>query len=210
MRRFGESQSVAVNMGWLEPITLKGRFVTLVPLSFEHQEDLVTSVCDGNLWELWYTFIPTPDKMQLEIERRLKLQQAGGMLPFTVIDNSTGKAVGMTTYMSVDPINHRLEIGSTWYRRSVQRSPINTECKLLLLTHAFEALKCIAVEFRTSFMNHQSRKSIERLGAKLDGVLRNHARHKNGTIRDTCIYSVLFSEWPVVKSHLRYELEKQR
>lgn len=197
-------------MAWLEPITLKGRSVTLLPLSMEHHDNLVEAVCDGNLWELWYTFIPTPDKMPLEIDRRLKLQEHGAMLPFSVLDNATGKVIGMTTYMSVDPVNHRLEIGSTWYRKSAQKSAINTEAKMLLLTHAFETLKCIAVEFRTSFFNNESKKSIERLGAKLDGVLRNHARHKNGTLRDTCVYSIVFSEWPVVKSHLRYQLDKAR
>lgn len=197
-------------MAWAEPITLKGQHVTLVPLAAEHQEDLIKAVCDGNLFELWYTPIPSPDKMQMEIERRLKLLEQGAMISFAVISNELGRVVGLTSYMQIDPLNHRLEIGSTWYAKSVQRSALNTECKFLLLQHAFETLKCIAVEFRTSIFNHQSRSAIERLGAKQDGILRNHARHKNGTLRDTVVYSIIFSEWPVVKSHLRFQLDRPR
>lgn len=197
-------------MVWAEAITLKGQHVTLLPLAPEHQEELVSAVCDGNLWELWYTAIPSPDKMQLEIERRLKLSQQGAMISFVVVNNQSNKIVGMTSYMQIDPLNHRLEIGSTWYSKSAQRTAINTECKYLMLQHAFEVLKCIAVEFRTSFFNFQSRAAIERLGAKQDGILRNHARHKNGTIRDTVVFSILFSEWPVVKTHLRFQLDKPR
>jgi len=197
-------------MAWAEPITLKGQHVTLVPLQMEHQEDLIKAVCDGNLFELWYTPIPGPDKMQLEIERRLKLLEQGAMISFAVISNELGRVVGLTSYMQIDSLNHRLEIGSTWYAKSVQRSALNTECKYLLLQHAFETLKCIAVEFRTSIFNQQSRVAIERLGAKQDGILRNHARHKNGTIRDTVVYSIIFSEWPVVKSHLRFQLDRPR
>lgn len=197
-------------MVWAEAITLKGQHVTLLPLAPEHQEELVRAVCDGNLWELWYTAIPSPDKMQLEIERRLKLAQQGAMISFVVVNNESNKIVGMTSYMQIDPLNHRLEIGSTWYSKSAQRTAINTECKYLMLQHAFEVLKCIAVEFRTSFFNFQSRAAIERLGAKQDGILRNHARHKNGTIRDTVVFSILFSEWPVVKTHLRFQLDKPR
>jgi RimJ/RimL family protein N-acetyltransferase len=132
------------------------------------------------------------------------------MLPFTVIENATGQAVGMTTYMNIDARNQRVEIGSTWYRKRVQRSPLNTECKLMLLTHAFEKLNCIAVEFRTSFFNHQSRKAIERLGAKPDGILRQHTIMANGTVRDTCVFSIIASEWPSVKAHLGYQLSRPR
>ena len=197
-------------MAWAEPITLKGQHVTLVPLAVEHQDDLIKAVCDGNLFDLWYTPIPSPDKMQLEIERRLKLQEQGAMISFAVISNESGRAIGLTSYMQIDPINHRLEIGSTWYAKSFQRTGLNTECKLLLLQHAFETLKSVAVEFRTSFFNQQSRTAIERLGAKQDGILRNHTRHKNGTLRDTVVYSIIFSEWPVVKTHLRFQLDKPR
>lgn len=197
-------------MAWVEPITLKGRYAELVPLAFEHEDELIDSARDGELWKLWYTFIPEPDKMKQDIERRLNLQKNGSMLPFTVISASSGKPVGMTTFMNIDAPNRRLEIGSTWYRTSVQRTALNTECKLMLLTQAFEKLDCIAVEFRTSFFNHQSRKGIERLGAKLDGILRNHTIMPNGTYRDQCVYSIIKSEWSSVKAHLEFQLEKNR
>ncbi|HKE32370.1 MAG TPA: GNAT family protein [Candidatus Angelobacter sp.] len=193
-------------MSWLSPVTLTGRHATLEPLSHTHHDDLVESVKDGELWNLWYTSVPTPEMMHAEIDRRLELQRQGSMLPFTVIQNSTGTAVGMTTYTNVDSVYHRAEIGSTWYRKSVQRTPINTECKLLLLTHAFESLNCIAVEFRTHFFNHTSRRAIERLGAKLDGILRSHQLATNGTLRDTCVYSIIAAEWPTVKTHLEHLL----
>jgi RimJ/RimL family protein N-acetyltransferase len=130
------------------------------------------------------------------------------MLPFGVMERISGKAVGMTTFMNGDSGNRRVEIGLTWYRKGVQHTGINTECKLMLLTHAFESLNCIAVEFRTHFFNHQSRRAIERLGAKLDGVLRNHQIASNGTMRDTCVYSIIATEWPSVKAHLRWLLDK--
>jgi N-acetyltransferase len=197
-------------MAWLEPVTLRGARVTLEPLDQRHGADLIEAVKDGNLWELWYTHIPKPEGMAAEIDRRLSLQKAGSMLPFAVIDAGTGCAVGMTTYMNVDQVHHRVEIGSTWYRKSVQRSDLNTQCKLLLLTHAFETLACIAVEFRTHFFNQQSRKAIERLGARLDGILRSHSVAPNGTLRDTCVYSIVASEWPTVKAHLTYQLARPR
>ncbi len=197
-------------MSWLEPVTLNGASARLEPLEQRHCGDLTDAVKDGELWRLWYTSIPAPEKMEAEITRRRDLQAAGSMLPFAVIDLASGKAVGMTTYMNVDAVNKRVEIGSTWYRRSVQRTPINTQCKLLLLTHAFESLDCIAVEFRTHFFNHASRRGIERLGAKLDGILRSHQRASDGTLRDTCVYSIIASEWPTVKSHLNWQLSKPR
>jgi RimJ/RimL family protein N-acetyltransferase len=170
----------------------------------------VDAVKDGELWNLWFTFIPTPERMAAEIERRLTLQTQGSMQAFTVIDPRTGRAVGMTTYMNIDATNRRLEIGSTWYRRSVQRTPLNTECKRLLLAHAFETLDCIAVEFRTHWFNHASRAGIERLGAKLDGVLRSHQIASNGSLRDTCVYSITAAEWPAVRAHLDHQLTKPR
>ena len=192
------------------PITLTGQCVRLEPLSAAHHDDLVAAVRDGQLWQLWYTAIPTPEGMTTEIQRRLDLQAHGSMCPFTVIDLRTGQAVGMTTYMNIDAPHRRVEIGSTWYRQSVQRSALNTEAKQLLLAHAFEQLQCIAVEFRTHFMNHPSRRSIERLGAKLDGVLRSHQINPHplaaGTLRDTCVYSIIASEWPTVKAHLSHQL----
>ena len=197
-------------MTWLQPVTLQGKHVRLEPLDPRHHDDLVEAVRDGELWRLWYTSVPSPETLAADIDRRLALQAAGSMLPFAVIDPASGKAVGMTTYMHADAANKRLEIGSTWYRRSVQRSGLNTESKLLLLTHAFETLGCIAVEFRTHFFNQQSRRGIERLGAKLDGVLRSHQLASNGTLRDTCVYSIIASEWPTVKSHLTWQLAKPR
>jgi RimJ/RimL family protein N-acetyltransferase len=197
-------------MPWPEPVTLSAGRVRLEPLGRRHEADLVEAVQDGELWRLWYTSIPRPERMGAEIERRLGLQAAGTMLPFAVIDAATAKAVGMTTYMNIDAANRRVEIGSTWYRRSVQRTDLNTRCKLLLLEHAFERLDCIAVEFRTHFFNHQSRRGIERLGAKLDGILRSHQFASDGTLRDTCVYSIVAGEWPAVKSHLTWQLAKPR
>ena len=194
-------------MGFIDPVSLAGRHVSLVPLAHSHHDDLVEAVKDGELWNLWYTKIPAPEGLRAEIERRLDLQRQGSMLAFAVIEASTQQAVGMTTFMHIDAVNRRVEIGSTWYRRRVQRSALNTECKLLLLTHAFERLNCIAVEFRTHFFNMQSRAAIERLGAKLDGILRQHQVVGNGTLRDTCVYSILDREWPAVKSHLTHRLQ---
>jgi len=197
-------------MTWLAPVTLSGQYAVLEPLTEKHHDDLVEAVKDGELWELWYTSVPKPEAMRVEIERRLELQRQGTMLPFAVIDASTGRAVGMTTYMNVDSVHRRVEIGSTWYRKSVQRTALNTECKLMLLTHAFESLDCIAVELRTHFFNHRSRRAIERLGAKLDGILRNHQRAGNGTLRDTCVYSIIAGEWPTVKAHLWWMLARAK
>ncbi|MCA6120816.1 GNAT family N-acetyltransferase [Bradyrhizobium sp. WSM 1704] len=192
-------------MPWLEPVTLRGAHARLEPLSHDHLAGLTEAVKDGELSNLWYTAIPTPENMSREIDRRLGLQKAGSMLPFTVFD-ADGRIAGMSTYMNVDTPNRRVEIGSTWYAKRVQRSAVNTQCKLLLLTHAFEKLDCIAVEFRTHFFNHQSRRGIERLGAKQDGILRSHQIAPNGTLRDTVVYSIIASEWPTVKAHLNYQL----
>ena len=197
-------------MGWLTPVTLRGAYATLEPLSHARHDELVEAVRDGELWKLWYTFIPPPEKMLADIDQRLSQQERGSMLPFVVVDATSGRAVGMTTYLNLDAANKRLEIGSTWYRKSVQRTALNTECKLMLLRHAFESLGCIAVEFRTHFFNTPSRRAIERVGAKLDGILRNHRLSSDGTLRDTCVYSIIATEWPTVRSHLLYQLEKTR
>ena len=197
-------------MTWLDPVTLTSEHVVLKPLQRSHETDLIDAARDGELWNLWFTNVPTETYMGMEIDRRLALQTAGSMLPFAVIDPSNGRAVGITTYMAADAVNHRLEIGYTWYRNSVQKTPLNTSCKLLLLTHAFETLDCIAVEFRTHFFNHDSRRSIERLGAKLDGVLRSHLISRNSTLRDTCVYSVIAAEWPTVKANLIWQLSRPR
>ena len=193
----------------LEPVTLAGTHASLVPLSPTHEAALAEAARDGELWRLWYTTVPSPDDMAREIERRLSLYAAGAMQPFTVLD-AAGIPVGMTTYMNIDAVYRRVEIGSTWYAARVQRTSLNTECKLMLLTHAFEALQCIAVELRTHVMNMQSRRAIERLGAKLDGILRQHMRMPNGTLRDTCVYSILDNEWPTVRAHLQWQLAKDR
>ena len=195
-------------MAWLEPVSLSGPHAQLKPLSQDHCDGLTEAVKDGELWKLWYTFVPKPEDMRKEIDRRLELQAAGSMLPFTVVD-ADGKIAGMTTYMNIDAPNRRVEIGSTWYAQRVQRSALNTQCKLLLLTHAFERLDCIAVEFRTHFFNRASRRGIERLGAKLDGILRSHQIAPNGTLRDTVVYSIIASEWPTVKAHLDYQLNEK-
>ena len=197
-------------MVFVEPVTLTGRHARLVPLSHAHHDDLVEAVKDGELWKLWYTTIPPPEKMSAEIDRRLGLLTSGSMLPFAAIATASGQAVGMCTYMNIDAANRRVEIGSTWYRKQVQRSALNSECKLMLLAHAFEALDCIAVEFRTHWFNQQSRAGIERLGAKLDGVLRSHQIATNGSLRDTCVYSIVASEWPAVKAHLNHQLTTPR
>jgi N-acetyltransferase len=192
-------------MPFLEPVTLRGEYAHLEPLSPAHHDALVDAVQDGELWKLWYNAIPRPENMVKEIERRLGLQAAGTMLPFTVFD-AGGRIAGMTTYMNVDAANRRVEIGSTWYAKRVQRSAINTQCKRLLLAHAFETLDCIAVEFRTHFFNHQSRRAIERLGAKQDGILRSHQITPNGALRDTVVYSIVAAEWPTVRAHLDFQL----
>jgi RimJ/RimL family protein N-acetyltransferase len=191
------------------PVTLSGRHVSVVPLEPAHEPGLVDAARDGQLWRLWYTSVPAPEGMAAEIARRLALQQRGSMLPFTVLDGG-GQVTGMTTYMNVDEVHRRVEIGSTWYAQRAQRTPLNTECKLMLLAHAFDTLGCIAVEFRTHILNTQSRRAIERLGARLDGILRHHQRMADGTLRDTCVYSIVAPEWPTVRSHLRWQLERPR
>jgi RimJ/RimL family protein N-acetyltransferase len=197
-------------MPWPDAITLDGAIAKLSPLDFSHETDLKEAAADGDLHRLWYTSVPTPAGVHAEIQRRLDLQIKGAMLPFAIIDQATSRAVGMTTYMNIDAANRRLEIGSTWYRKAVQRTGLNTECKYLLLRHAFKDIDCIAVEFRTHFLNTQSRRAIERLGAKLDGILRHHMIMTNGTLRDTCVYSIIQPDWPTVKAHLEWQMEKPR
>ncbi|NJC23369.1 RimJ/RimL family protein N-acetyltransferase [Arthrobacter pigmenti] len=195
-------------MSAIGPVTLRGRAVTLEPLSMEHHDGLVDAVRDGELWNLWYTRIPRPEGMAGEIEGRLDKQRAGSMLPFTARRSDTGEVLGMTTYCNINADTPKVEIGYTWNRLSAQRTGANAESKLLLLTHAFETLGCTAVEFRTHWMNHQSREAISRLGAKQDGVLRGDVRMPDGTVRDTVVFSVIASEWPMVRSHLEYRLAK--
>jgi len=196
-------------MSWPAPVTLRGTHVRVEPLSPAHEPGLIDAVRDGELWRLWYTAVPSPEGMAKEIARRLDLHAKGSMTPFTVFD-ADGRIAGMTTYMNVDAANKRVEIGSTWYARRVQRTPLNTECKRLLLAHAFETLGCIAVEFRTHRFNTQSRRAIERLGAQLDGILRSHQRDAQGNLRDTAVYSIVAAEWPTVRTHLDWQLGKPR
>lgn len=184
--------------------TLTGRKVTLEPLAAAHAAELAPAV--GELWRAWYTHVPKPEDLPAEIDRRLTLRDRGAMLPFTVRRNDTGMAVGMTTFMNLCPEDRRLEIGSTWLAKSAQRTGINTEAKLLLLGHAFETLSCIAVEFRTHWHNFQSRRAIGELGAKQDGVLRNHHIWRDGTLRDTVVFSIIESEWPTVRLSLTEKL----
>ncbi len=192
-----------------DPIELRGRHASLLPLKREHEAALAEASRDGELWQLWYATVPSPERMRTEIDRRLALQSAGAMLPFTVLD-SAGEPVGMTTFMNIDTTHRRIEIGSTWYAARVQRTALNTECKLMLLAHAFDALNCIAVEFRTHRLNVQSRCAIERLGAQLDGILRSHQRMPDGTLRDTAVYSITASEWPAIRTHLQHLLARPR
>ena len=189
-----------------QPLVLQGQHARLEPLRTDHASALSEAVQDGQLWKLWFTTIPTPAGMADEVQRRLDLQTSGSMLPFVVFSVTDGRLAGMTNYMNIDRKNRRLEIGSTWYRQSLQRTGLNTECKRMLLGHAFEQLHCIAVEFRTHWHNTASRRGIERLGAKLDGVLRNHQVLPNGSLRDTCVYSITDSEWPAVRAHLDHGL----
>jgi RimJ/RimL family protein N-acetyltransferase len=195
-------------VGVFEPATLPGDLVTLEPLSSDHSDDLAEAVRDGRLWELWYTSVPAPEAMAAEIDARLARQAAGTMLPFAVRRHDTGRAVGMTTFLNLEAEVPRVEIGATWTARSSQRTGVNAESKLLLLTHAFEVLGCLAVEFRTHWHNRQSREAILRLGAKQDGVLRNHRRMPDGSLRDTVVFSILDTEWPAVRAGLRARLSR--
>ncbi len=196
-------------MPWPVPVTLSGPHARLAPLAPEHAPGLREAAADGELWRLWYTAVPSPEGMDAEIARRLALQATGSMLPWTVFD-AQGRIVGMTTYMNIDAVHKRVEIGSTWYAGRTQRTALNTDCKRMLLGHAFEQLDCIAVEFRTHRLNTQSRRAIERLGAQLDGILRSHQRSPNGSLRDTAVYSITGAEWPTIRAHLEWQLERPR
>ncbi|OLC65307.1 MAG: GNAT family N-acetyltransferase [Betaproteobacteria bacterium 13_1_40CM_4_64_4] len=197
-------------MAFIEPVTLEGRHATLEPLARKHEADLNHAAVDGELWQLWYTSVPASDQIGAYIAAALKMRADLGAMPFVVRDNASGEIVGCTRYFNVDAANRRLEIGHTWYAKRAQRTAINTECKLLLLTHAFEKLRCIAIEFRTHWFNHASREAIARLGAKQDGVLRNHQILPDGSYRDTVVFSIIESEWPAVKRHLTFLLERPR
>jgi len=193
---------------FIAPVALRGRYATLEPLAREHEEALRRAAADGELWRLWYTSVAPQERMGEYIASALDMRERLGAMPFVVRENASGDIVGCTRYFNVDAVNRRLEIGHTWYAKRAQRTAINTECKLLLLTHAFEKLRCIAVEFRTHWFNHASREAILRLGAKQDGVLRNHQVGPDGSYRDTVVFSIIESEWPAVKRHLQWLLER--
>ena len=193
---------------FVEPVVLEGAHARLEPLSREHEAGVRAAAADGELWKLWFTSVPSPERTAAWLDTALDMRERLGAMPFVVRSRGSGEIVGSTRYFNVDAANRRLEIGHTWYAKRAQRSAINTECKLLLLAHAFQTLRCIAVEFRTHWFNHRSREAILRLGAKQDGVLRNHQIAPDGSYRDTVVFSIIESEWPAVKRHLRFLLER--
>lgn len=194
---------------WIEPVTLTGTHAILEPLSLEHLEGIQSAVRDGELWKLWFTSIPSPEKAEEYIQFALGMRETAGAMPFVVRVKASNKIIGCTRFFNVDEVHQRLEIGHTWYAESYQRTAVNTEAKYLLLSHAFEKLEAIAVEFRTHWHNHKSRAAIARLGAKQDGVLRNQQRSADGIYRDTVVFSIINSEWPAVKKSLKFKLNDQ-
>jgi len=192
----------------IAPVTLEGHSVRLEPLSVEHEAGLAAAAADGQLWKLWYTSVPEPAGTRGYIDAALEGQQAGHMLPWAVRDLATQTIAGSTRYHDIVPTADRVEIGYTWYAQRCQRTRINTACKLLLLTHAFDTLNCAVVGLRTDNFNFASQRAIEALGAKKDGVIRHHHPRRDGTVRDTVIYSILATEWPDVKRHLELRLAR--
>jgi len=197
-------------MAFVEPVTLAARGIKLVPLALSHESGLRAAAADGALWQLRVTSVPEPEQTRSYIENALAMREAGNHFPFCVQDGATGKVLGSTRYHDIVPAIGRVEIGWTWYSKSSQRTHVNTTCKLLMLTHAFETLGCQVVGWRTDNFNFASQAAIERLGAKKDGVLRGHALRRDGTIRDTVMYSMRSGEWPEAKAQLRYLLDKPR
>jgi RimJ/RimL family protein N-acetyltransferase len=191
-----------------QPVTLEGHGVRLEPLGESHREGLVAAASDGRLWELWFTSVPEPEQAGSYIATALKGQGEGSMLPWAVRELSTNAIVGSTRYHDIVAAADRVEIGYTWYAKRVQRTHVNTACKILLLGHAFENLKCKVVGLRTDNFNFASQRAIEALGAKKDGVIRHHWPRRDGTVRDTVMYSVLAAEWPDVQRHLETRLNK--
>jgi RimJ/RimL family protein N-acetyltransferase len=192
----------------LVPVTLEGRGLQLEPLAAEHHDELVSAASDGKLWELWFTSVPEPDQTRSYIESALTGQRDGHMLPWAVREHSSGKIVGSTRFHDIVTAIDRVEIGYTWYAKSRQRTHINTSCKLLLLQYAFESIGCKVVGWRTDNFNFPSQRAIEGLGAKKDGVLRHHQARRDGTVRDTVMYSMLAAEWPDAKRHLELRLAR--
>jgi N-acetyltransferase len=192
------------------PVTLEGHGVRLEPLAPEHCDGLSEAVSDGELWKLWFTWPPEPGRVLEFVEKALAKQAEGVMLPWAVRELSTGRLVGSTRYHDIVTDIDRVEIGYTWYAKAWQRTHVNTACKLLLLEHAFDALGCKVVGLRTDNFNFSSQRAIEALGAKKDGVIRHHALRRDGTVRDTVMYSILVSEWPDVRRHLELRLARSR
>jgi len=197
----------AMSKHWATTGALQGKHVSLEPLSLLHITGLQDAARDGELWNLWFTSVPAPESAMQYVEQALALSEQGKAMPFVVKD-AIGNIVGSTRYCNIEADHKRLEIGWTWYAERVQRTALNTEAKLLLLSNAFETLGAIAVEFRTNWFNYRSRTAIARLGAKLDGVLRNHMLMPDGTRRDTVVLSILDSEWLAVKKNLQYQLQR--
>lgn len=193
-----------------QPIVLEGRGIRLEPLTPDHRDALAAAVIDGRLWELWYTAVPPPEEMGPYIDAALQAQKDGRMIAWVVRDTGSGTVIGATRYHDIVPALDRVEIGYTWYAASRQRTGVNTTCKLLLLTHAFETLGCKVVGLRTDGFNFRSQRAIEGLGAKKDGVIRHFGIRRDGTARDTVMYSILAAEWPDVKRHLELRLARHR
>ena len=193
---------------WFNDIALVGQKVKLIPLNKSHKDELVIAASDGNLWELSFTSVPSKENITTYIDYALSEKNKNKAFPFVIIDIKTNKIIGSTRYCNATPEHKRLEIGFTWYAKKYQRTGINTECKFLLLTYAFEKLNCIAVEFRTNLHNQRSRKAITRLGAKQDGILRNHQLNFDGSLRDTVVFSITKQEWQGVKKLLAYKISK--
>lgn len=204
--RAGMWTSYALAVDLLSPVTLTGSLVSLSPLTTDDVDALAAASADGDLSTLQYTWVPAPEQMGAWVDECLRLHADGALLPFVTRRLADERVIGMTTYLNVEPDHRRLEIGQTWNAASTQRTGTNTDSKLLLLGHAFETLDCIAVDLRTHWLNQQSRRAIERLGAKLDGVLRNHKIMADGTLRDTAAYSILPHEWPAIRAELRRRL----
>ena len=196
-------------MAFVEPVTLRDRGVRLEPLALAHEDGLRAAAADGELWKLRITSVPEPQDTRAYIEAALKMREEGHRFAFAVVEDETGTVLGTTSYHDIVPAVKRVEIGWTWYRKSVQRTHVNTTAKLLMMGHAFDTLGCHVVGWRTDNFNFASQRAIERLGAKKDGVLRGHALRRDGTIRDTVMYSMRAGEWPEARAHLLYLLEQR-
>ena len=197
-------------MALVEPVTLSSRGIALVPLALAHEEGLRAAAADGELWQIRVTSVPEPQETRGYIETALQMREAGNRFAFAVTDEATGTVLGSTSYHDILPAVKRVEVGYTWYAKRCQRTHVNTTCKLLMLAHAFDTLGCNVVGWRTDNFNHASQRAIERLGARKDGVIRSHALRRDGTIRDTVMYSVTAGEWPEIKAQLLYLLNKPR